>query len=49
MCHKMNLIGIILCALGIGFLLSCILSGIWLRLLVGFVLTVIGFLIIHHR
>lgn len=45
MCRKENLLGFVLLALGVGFLLSCIIGSLFWRLVIGCILMVIGLLL----
>lgn len=49
MCRKMKLWGLLLISFGIGFLVSGLISSILLRFLLGFILIIVGFLMLNRR
>lgn len=49
MCRKTKLWGLLLCAAGIGLLLSCLMDGVLLRLFLGAALLAAGILLLLGR
>lgn len=45
MCRRTQTLGLVLCALGLGFFLSCLFAGWVIRLLLGAACIVIGLLV----
>ena len=49
MCRRTALLGAAAAAAGVGFLLSCVLEGVLLRILIGGALIFLGLIIINRR
>ena len=49
MCRRTALLGVMVSALGAGFILSCVLEGVFLRILIGAVLIAAGLLILNRH
>ena len=49
MCRRTALTGVLLAALGTGFILSCIIDAVLLRIIIGAVLIAAGLLIINRH
>ena len=49
MCRRTALTGVLMAALGTGFVLSCVMEGILLRILIGAVLITAGLLVLNRH
>ena len=49
MCRRTALVGVLIAALGTGFILSCVIEGILLRIIIGAVLITAGLLILNRH
>lgn len=49
MCRRTAIVGVLVAALGAGFILSCIFNSVFLRILIGAILIAAGLLILNHN
>ena len=49
MCRRTALVGVLIAALGAGFVLSCVMEGVLLRIMIGAALITAGLLVLNHH